>query len=149
MLRKTFNLIAFVLIVGFIEGGFAQNGYSQNFDNFTVHHSVFSSTVLSAEIAEQYKLIRSKDRVFINIAVIPNNQTIGGVEAVISGTAANLMQQQKTLEFHKITETGTTYYLASLRHTDREVFHFLINVDPPGPEGPYQLKFTKELYVNP
>lgn len=139
-------------LVSFSNFSLADENNLQKFDKYTVHYSVFSSTAISAEMAQRYGLVRGKDRVYVNIAVVPNNKQFGGVKAEVSGVAANLMQQQKVLEFREIAETDAVYYLALLRHTDREVFHFTINVnpegqDPEGRDGPYQLKFTKELFL--
>ncbi len=142
-------LFKLVLLLSFFvsANSFAQSEYTKKFDKYTVHFNVFSSTAIAADIAERYGLVRGKNRVLVNIALIPNDQEIGGVAADVSGIAANLMQQQKTLEFQKIEEPSATYYLASLRHIDREVYHFTINVNPEGQEGPYQVKFTKELFL--
>ena len=125
------------------------NKYSQTVNGYTVHFSVFSSTSISADMAQRYNLIRAKDRVYINIAVVPEDKAFGGVRANVKGFATNLIQQRKDLDFQTIQEPNATYYLAPLRHTNNEVFHFTITVDPTGPTSPFDVKFTKELYVNP
>jgi len=128
---------------------FAQDEYFKEFEGYRVYYSVFSSTAVSAEIAQRYGLVRGKDRVLVNIAVVPGDKAFGGVKAAVSGTAKNLIQQEKALAFQEIEERDAVYYLAPLRHTDREVFHFSIQVNPEASAGPFALTFTKELFINP
>jgi len=120
----------------------------QQFDGVTVHYSVFSSTSLLPAMAQQYGLVRGKDYVLLNIALVEDNNPGSGIPATVSGTATNLMQQQKQLAFQTIAEKTATYYIAPLRVTNEEIFHFEISVDPEGKRGPYTVKFTKKLYVN-
>ncbi len=134
----------------------AQSDSFTRFENVTVHHSVFSSTSVLPKIANQLGIVRGKSYVLINIAVTNNNSTTGGKPAIISGTAMNLMQQVKKLEFKEIKEATATYYIASLRVTEEEIFHFTIHVTPKNDDAtnkadakePYEIKFTKKLYVN-
>ena len=143
------TVFSLLLLFPFYSFSFAQDNYSQSFDEFTVHYSVFSSTAISAAVAQRYDLVRSKERVYVNIAVVPSSEQFGGVQATVTGNAKNLIQQEKPLVFQEIIEPNAIYYLAPLRHTEREVFHFFITVDPEGPAGPYEVKFTKELFINP
>ncbi len=135
-----------------------QDAYLTRFDDVTVHHSVFSSTSVLPAIANQLGIIRGKDYVLINIALTDNDSTDGGKAAIVTGTAANLMQQVKQLTFKEISEATATYYIASLRVTEEEIFHFKINVTPKSTDkhdsvdqrnkDTYEVKFTKKLYVN-
>jgi len=118
----------------------------QEFGEYKVFFTVFNSTFIEPEVASTYKLVRAKDRALINIAVIKGNTY--GLPAKIVGSAANLMQQKKQLEFSEITEQGATYYLASLFHLDQEVIHFTIDITPEGETQPHQLIFTRKLYTH-
>jgi hypothetical protein len=110
-------------------------------------YSVLNSTSLPAEIAETYGFKRKADEVLVNITV-QEMQNKRAVPVQLSGVAKNLMQQQRALVFREIKEDGAVYYLATLRTTEREVFHFLLNVTLPNGkvEKP---TFTQELFVNP
>lgn len=123
----------------------------KDFEHYSVHYSVFSSTSISPEIAALHNIKRGKDVALINITVIDNSseeKTFGQI-AKVSGTAANLMQQQKQLDFIEIKEPGTVYYIATLRHINEEVMHFEIEAQPKNVQEPFRFKFTKTLYVNP
>lgn len=119
-----------------------------DFDSYRVVHTVFNSSFIKPEIAVAYNLTRGKDKALVNIALVKNNEDgmTNGLPANISGSVANLMQQQKTLEFIEIKEQDATYYLAPLRFDNEEVLHFNINVQANGKD--YDVKFSKKLYVD-
>ncbi|HMW47167.1 MAG TPA: DUF4426 domain-containing protein [Marinagarivorans sp.] len=110
-------------------------------------YSAINSTLLPAEMANAYNLKRKADEVLINITVL-DTQTKRAVPVGLKGVAKNLLQQSKPLTFREIKETDAVYYLATLRTTEREVFHFLLDVNLP--DGRLEkVKFTQELFVNP
>mgnify|MGYP000244387531 CR=1 FL=1 len=121
----------------------------ETFDDYNVFFSVFNSTFIKPEIARHYNLSRGKDRALINIAITRthNGRQSLGLRALVKGSATNLMQQQKSLEFVEIQEQDTIYYLAPLRFTNEEVMNFAIQVQPAANQPPYTLTFTKTLYV--
>jgi hypothetical protein len=119
---------------------------SKNFGNYTVHYSTFNSLFVPAEIAGIHKLVRAKDQTLINIAV---QKTVSGdaVPASIEGTAKNLLQQVKTIDFKTVEEPGAIYYLGALRHTNEEIFHLDFTIIPEGESTPLQLRLTRKLYT--
>lgn len=116
----------------------------EEFGDYKVYFSVFNSTFVKPEVARAYNLTRSKDRALINISLVKNNTF--GLPAKISGTASNLMQQSKTLEFTEIVEQDATYYLAPLLHLNEEVINFTIDITPAGETKAHRVKFSKKLY---
>lgn len=155
-----FYLAALVSVPSLSQSEIPQSEYMTKFDDITVHHSIFSSTSALPKIANQLGLVRGKDYVWINIAVTPNNNTNTAVAlgkpARVTGTAKNLMQQVKKLEFKEIRESTATYYIAPLRVTEEEIFHFAFQVTPQFSDDAtanenaktYDIKLTKKLYVN-
>ena len=91
-----------------------------------VHYVVVPSMFLSAEIADQYELVRGKDRAFVNISVLRNDAP---VTADVTGSYRNLLSQITALEFREVTEGDAVYYLAPLRHDDGELLRFAIRID--------------------
>ncbi len=122
----------------------------QEFGDYKVYFSVFNSTFLTPEVASTYNLTRGKDQALINIALIKSSEDgdTEGLEAIISGHSQNLMQQRKELEFMEIKEQNTAYYLAPLRFINEEVLHFVINVKTTDNSQPFEVKFSKKLYVD-
>lgn len=131
--------------------GLAQNdqelGFTR-FDEHTVYHSVFSSTAIKPEIAEIYGITRAPNQMLINVALVSNERQVGGEPARVSGTVANLMQQQRQLKFRAIDEGDVVYYLAPVRVTDRDILHFTLRVEAEGGAPAYEVKFSKRVYVN-
>lgn len=123
---------------------------SQKFGEFTVHFSVFNSTFLTPEVARAYNLTRAENRALINISLTKttDGQTSLGLPARVTGTATNLIQQQRVLEFKTIDEGNATYYMADLRHTNEEVMNFAIEVQPDSGGAPFSVRFTRKLHVD-
>ena len=116
--------------------------------DYIIHHSVFNSSFLAAEIAAVYGLTRGADKAIINVAV--TRADAGGegrgLPADISGEARNLMQQQTKLIFTEIKEQDATYYIAPFEFDDEEILHFYISANIPGLIYPKEISFTKKLY---
>jgi Domain of unknown function (DUF4426) len=122
---------------------------SQKFGAYTVHYNVFNSKDIPPEVADIYKLTRSKDIALINISLTKteNDATTLGLPANVSVKAVNLMQQTKSLEFREIKEPDATYYIASLRHANEEDIRFEVNVIPEGESKPLTVSFTRKLFT--
>ena len=122
---------------------------SQTFGSYTVHFSVFNSTFISPEVAQIYGLTRSKNQVLVNISLTQtlDGKTTLGLPVNISGTATNLIQQQRVLNFQTINEGEATYYLAPLRHTNEEVVNFVVQVQAEGESAPFTVRFTRTLHA--
>ncbi|WP_439133148.1 DUF4426 domain-containing protein [Pseudomaricurvus sp.] len=117
------------------------------FGDYKVLHTVFNSTFLQPEVASAYNLTRGKGQSLLNIALIKSTDggNSKGLAAEVSGSIANLMQQQRTLEFIEIKEHDAVYYLAPIRVSNNdEVVHFNIEVTHDGKT--YPIKFSKKLY---
>lgn len=147
---KFISILFFILGTTFFLGSttvMAQEGEEfKKFANHTVYYTVFNSTFISADIAKAYGIKRSKYESLINVVVSKNGEH-GGIPVVISGTATNLMQQQKQLGFKTIEEEDTVYYIAPVRIGGEEVMHFDITVRVEDEPQPLKLKFTKKLYA--
>ena len=122
---------------------------SAQFGAYTVHFSVFNSAFVPPDIAEIYQINRASNRALINISVTreDDGKTSLGLPAEVTGTASNLLQQMRTLNFQTISEGDATYYLADLKHTNEEVFNFAISVTPEGTDTPLNVKFSRKLYL--
>lgn len=122
---------------------------SQKFGDYTVHFSVFNSTFITREVAALYQLTRGANQALVNISVTQtiDGKTSLGLPARISGTATNLIQQQRSLDFKTVSEGEATYYLAALRHTNEEVINFVVEVRPEAASAPFTVRFTRTLHI--
>ena len=107
------------------------------------HYVVFPSMFLSAEIADSYGITRAPNLSLVNLSIL--NAAGEGTAATVSGTVKNLLGQLSPLAFREIREDRALYYIAEVRHADREVLRFSIAIAPPGHPA-HQLEFQQELF---
>ena len=115
----------------------------QKYGDWEVHYILVPTTFLKPAIAEQYGIVRGRDRAYLNISVL--DRELDPVPIAIDGTMTNLLGQQQHLEFREVREGTAIYYLTSIKFTDREVLRFEILVTPPG-DSVKTLKFQQQMY---
>jgi len=118
---------------------------TQVFGDHELNYSLFPSTFLLPEVAATYELKRSKYESLLNVSVSPKGK-YGGLPIELNGYVTNLLQQQKPLEFTRIQEADTVYYLAPVRISGEELVHFTLEVKPEGEAQATTIKFTSKLY---
>lgn len=121
---------------------------SQKFGDHTVHFNVFNSTDIPASVAEQFNLVRGKDRALVNISLVKteNSVTSLGLPAKVSGVTRNLMQQKQDLKFIEVKEGDVTYYLAPFVFNNEELLYFDIQVKAADDALPMKVQFNRTLY---
>lgn len=121
---------------------------SQTFGDYRVHFTVFNTTNIPAQVAEAYELVRGKDRALVNISLVKITEGVPslGLNAEVTGTAKNLMQQSQTLKFITIDEGDAIYYLAPLVFNNEELLHFTVDVKAPDQSAPFRVTFNRTLY---
>ncbi|WNO61388.1 DUF4426 domain-containing protein [Rheinheimera sp. MMS21-TC3] len=110
-----------------------------------VHYIAFPAPLLTPEIAQQYRIQRSKYNAVINISVL-NSQSQQAQKVSISGIAKDLLGRQIALDFTEVVEGKAIYYLAQLPFKDQQVFDFTLTLSQK--ESLQQLKFKQKLYVD-
>lgn len=147
-------IAAFLLLAGFLNTAHAQIDQTktvestQKFGDYTVHYTVFNSAFIPSDVATVYQVNRAKNRALVNVSVTRETESGHslGLPATITGTATNMMQQQRKLEFRTIDEGNATYYLAELRHTNEEIMNFAVQVQVEGQAQPFSIRFTRTLH---
>ena len=110
---------------------------------YEAHYVVFPSAFPNAEIADTYGIRRSRDLSIVNLSVLDGEGA--GTRAKIAGQVKNLLGQLSALDFREINEDEAVYYIAEVRHTNREVLRFAIAITPTGTAA-YTLEFQQELF---
>jgi hypothetical protein len=124
---------------------YAQKNTSYELDNHIVYYNVFNSTIIPADIAKIHNLVRAKDQVYVNVALV--KKTGGnGIAATMTGYHRNLMQQKFKLKFIEIKEPTATYYLAPIRFINEEILHIDISVESLDKTDSGSFTVTKKLY---
>ena len=123
----------------------AQKNTSHELENHIVYYNVFNSTIIPPNVAKIHNLVRARDQVYVNIALV--KKTGGnGIAAKISGVHRNLLQQKFELKFIEIKEPTATYYLAPIRFNNEEILHIDIAVESMDKTDSGSFSITKKLY---
>lgn len=142
-MRNSLLLATFILLLG--PGPIAQAEQFRRLGEWDVHYVVIRTSFLKPEIAARHAIVRGPDRALLNISVIGTDGQ--PVAAAVSGRVRNLLEQETPLEFQEVREGEAVYYLAPVRHTDRDTLRFHIEIRPP--DGSIQhLEFQQQLYVD-
>ena len=113
-------------------------------NGLTIHYSIVPTLVLSKNIANQYQIVRAKDRSILSIAI--KDQSGSSVKAYIEGKKENLLGQQEELSFSEFSEGDAIYYVAAVKHGKEELLRFSTEIQPPNKKSE-TLRFTKKLYL--
>ncbi len=110
---------------------------------YEAHYVVVQSTFFSEEVAAKYGIVRGRDRALMNLSFL--DESLTPVAVALSGTVKNLLSQEAALEFREVREGPAIYYLAEVRHTDRETLRFRIQVTTPDGES-RELAFQQQMF---
>lgn len=141
---KTIVLWMLLLV---IPHSLAQDNTVYALPNYNVYYNVFNSSLIPADVARLHGLKRSKDVVYVNVAVVKKSGG-NGIPADISGVHRNLMQQKFELEFIEISEPTATYYLAPIRFNNEEILHIDLQAAAQGSDEIANFTLTKKLYLD-
>ncbi len=110
---------------------------------YEAHYVVVQTTFLSAKIAEQYGIVRGRDRAFVNLSFLDESST--PVPVSLAGTVTNLLSQIIDLEFREVREGPAIYYIAELKASDQETLRFQVDVTTPDGET-RELRFQHQIF---
>ncbi len=110
---------------------------------YEAHYVVVQSTFFNEEIAARYDIVRGRDRALVNLSFL--DEALTPIAVTASGTVTNLLGQMTVLDFREVKEGDAVYYLAEIRHTDRETLRFKVTVAmPDGKER--ELEFQQQMF---
>ncbi|TBR41570.1 DUF4426 domain-containing protein [Marinomonas agarivorans] len=120
------------------------------FGDYTLNYTVFESTFLQPNIAQQYGFTRSKNKGLLNVALIKerSGKLPLSVPAVVTAKVRNLLGQIVTLEFTTIKEGDAIYYIAPFSKTDDEILKFEITARLNANSPAMTVNTQKHLYVD-
>ncbi|KAF1012548.1 MAG: hypothetical protein GAK32_00106 [Pseudomonas fluorescens] len=114
------------------------------FGDITVRYNTLTTSFLPEETAQAAGIVRDKNVGMLNVFVTKGIQP---VEATVTGTIKDLGGKSQILTFKKITEKGTTNYVAQYPVPQQEVKVFTINVETGGKA--HGFSFNQELFPAP
>jgi hypothetical protein len=121
----------------------------KEFGDYVVYFNALSTDLLDADIAGEYEIIRSKNRVLLNI-VMEHRPAIGVptvVPGLVKASAANLNGQLRNLLTREIREADAIYYIAETQVVNGESLIFTIEATPESASTPLVVRFQKQFYV--
>ncbi|TDT44394.1 uncharacterized protein DUF4426 [Halospina denitrificans] len=147
--RQQLQKLLFAFLSLLVATGASAEGKTE-FDDFIVYHSAIPSTFISAEMAEEYDLVRSRSMGLLNVSVHRRNANgkaqPDAVGARIEGQMTNSVQQTESLSFQRVREGDAIYYLAQFQYREGKNLVFEIDATPQGSGDPLSVRFSRELY---
>lgn len=115
----------------------------QPMGSYEAHYSLVPTLLLKADVVARYGISRGRDRALLNVSVLDADGQ--PVRATVTGIVRDLLGQQRDLGFREVVEGEAVYYLAGVRHDDREVLRFAIRVTTPDGRV-HPLEFQQKMY---
>jgi|SRR5690554_3753135 len=122
-----------------------QGGQFERLAKWDVHYSAFASTFLQPEVASTYNIVRSRAQGVISISVL-DAVTQKSQRVAVSGYALNSLGQRRELNFRRISEGDSLYYLTNVSHDNEDRYRFFINIRHG--DTSEELRFTHTFYRN-
>jgi hypothetical protein len=139
-MKHTFRSLILALL--FISGA-ANAEQMRKLGDWEVHYVLVPTTFLNKDVAANYQIARGRDRALVNISIL--DEAGNPVAAEVTGRVTNLLSQSTELNFSEVTEGPAVYYLADVKHTDRDILRFEIQIIPPD-QTTQLLKFQQRVY---
>ncbi len=108
-------------------------------DGYEIHYATFPSTIIPADVATAHEIVRAKNRMVTNVAVMQSGKS---VRATVSGISTNLLAQKFKLDFKEVMEQDAIYYLANQIVGERDTIAFFITVTPDQGDN-YEIEFRR------
>ena len=123
---------------------------SRNFGDYTVHFNALVTDQLTADIASEYGIVRSKNRAMLNVSIIQNvpNGIGSAVPGSVSASAINLTGQLKSIPIREIREETAIYYIGEIAIANAETLIFTIDVTPINEPSRFTVRFQKQFYMD-
>ena len=121
---------------------------SATIGDYTVYYQAVNSTFINADIAEQYGIVRSDRRAFLNISVSKSSAagSMTAVTAAVSGGKRNLLGQVGDIEFREIREENAIYYIGEFEYSNAEIVRFTIHVQPEMTGQSHEIRWETRMY---
>lgn len=133
---------------------YGKNVHEKTFGTYIVHINALTTDQLPAEVAQGYKIARSKSSAMLNVSIRQKNKSLGmdvPVIADIRVLAKNLTNQLKDLELREIRESRPTaiYYIGDVPVSNEETMVFYMDITPKGEEEkePIMVSYRQQFFT--
>lgn len=143
---STIIVVLFLLLTGPL--AVAENSTRSN--GYTIHHNAIPTAMLSPEVANNYRIVRSKYRGLLNVAVVKDFPGTTGqpVAAKVSAYALNLIGRRHSIELREIREGDAIYYIGDFPIVDGETLNFFLEVTPADSTRQVEATLSQDFYID-
>ena len=123
---------------------------SAEIGDYVVYFNAQSTDELTAEIAQAYNIVRSKNRAMLNVSIIRKADQLP-VAGSVTVKATNLTGQLKNVSMRKVEkigEPGAIYYIGETAVANQETLIFDISVIPEGKSASSNVRFRRQFYTD-
>lgn len=123
---------------------------SRDIGDYTIHFNAITTDQLTAEVAANYGIARSRNRALLNVSVVQNTPSndVTSVRAEVTATATNLSAQLRNLSIREIADNDAVYYIAETAITNAETLVFTINVTPEGSDETETIRYMQQFFID-
>lgn len=122
----------------------------QDFGDYVLHFNALTTDQLGAAIAAEHGVVRSPNRVLLNISVLRKHE-IGlstPVAAEVSASARNLTGQLRNIAIREVREGDAIYYIGETQVANAETLIFTIDATPESTTEPLMVSFRRQFFVD-
>ena len=122
----------------------------RDFGDYVLHFNALTTDRLQPAIAAEHDIIRSAERVLLNVSILENHE-IGlatAVSAEVSASARNLTGQLRTIPIREIREGDAIYYIGETRVANAETLIFTVEAAPESSAERLTVSFRKQFFVD-
>lgn len=119
----------------------------RDFGEHVLYFNALRTSDLTPEVAKAYDIVRSPNRVMLNVSISRKETGTPGVAVAgaVTAEAVNLNAQFKNLSLREIREGEAVYYIGDVSISSDETLVFTVNAIPEGTTRPLAVKFTREF----
>lgn len=124
---------------------------SRDFGDYVLLYSAIPTDTLTPEIASNYGITRSANRVLLNVSMLKKTEGAPDVPVPgkVSASAVNLNGQAKNLSVRELREGEAIYYVGDVSISGEEILVFSIEAQPADATGaPLSVRFQRQFYGN-
>lgn len=123
---------------------------SKDFGDYVVHFNALRTDQLTPDIAREYEIVRSQNRVLLNVSILQKADGSTGtpVTGAVSASAINLSGQLKGMALREVRESEAIYYIGELAVSNEETLIFTIDVTPLNEASRFTIRFKKQFFTD-
>jgi hypothetical protein len=122
---------------------------AQQFGDYVIHYNAVNTDFLTPDIARNYGIKRSKNRILLTVAVLKGDMGVAGqpVPADIKAHVTNLSDQTKSLDLKEIKDGNAIYYIDTFSVTNKETVDIFITAQPKNGGPTMDVKFRRQFFT--